>query len=220
MNRGQLRTLTSLKCEDPNLTKFTSTMYNDSLERAQLQFCLDTWALFKDAPTITVVDGTASYDLPSDFIREKLVTHKGLKLDPISRGTLLFYSKSEDWTTRNGTPTRFNIDPEEARKKILLYRNPTGADAGANLVLTYYPSPAAMSSDSSTPFNGSSLMAPFHVAVPAFSAHELLGFLKSTPEGEAKRANFWKEYQDKIADAISSYGNTKSESLRMKGGRG
>lgn len=219
MNLGQLRDLASLFVGDPNLTRFTSAQYTAALNRGQEQFSFDTRALFKDAPTYTVVDGTATYDLPSDFMWEKKVTHKGLKLDPISRETLEFYRRSDDWSDDTGTPRYFMIDPEEARKQIRLFPTPQAADAGANLILTYYPKPTEMASDSDEPLNGYALLAPYHIAVAAYGAWLLTTYETQTPEVSAKRGALNKVYQDKATEAADRFKNTSSEQMRMRGGR-
>lgn len=219
MNRGTLRTLASSFCVDPNQTLFTAAQYNTALDLANQQFAMDSKALYKDASTITVVDGTSAYDLPTDFMYEKKVTHKLIKLDPISRETLEFYIRSEDWTAKTGTPMYFVIDPEEARKQIKLFPIPQGGDAGANLILTYYPFPAAMTADSDTPLNSSSLMVQFHIALACYAAWLLLNYKASSPDISEKRRKLLDQYNDKVTEATDTFGNTKSEPLRLKGGR-
>lgn len=219
MNLSQLRDLTSLFMGDPNQTRFTASMYNDALNRAQEQFAMESRCLFKDASTYTVVDGTAAYDLPSDFLWEKKVVFKGLQLQPISRETLEFYRRSDRWDDDSGTPQYYMIDPEEARKDLTLYPIPTADDAGANLVLTYYPLPTTMSSDSDTPLNGQSFLTQYHIAISAYAAWLLTTFESQTPEVMAKRSQLSKVYQDKVTEAADHFKNTWTEPMRMRGGR-
>lgn len=218
MIRSEIRSLAANFCGDPNLTRFSSTQYNDAIDRAQEEFCFDSKALYKDAATYTVTAADAAYDLPSDFWLERNVTHKGLELRPVSRETLL-KNNGDDWSDDTGTPTHFMIDPEEARKQILLYPIPTADDAGANLILTYYPIPSELSADSSVPFNSSSLMSQFHMAIAAKAAWILLNYETPDPAIDAKMSKMNKIYQDKVTFAIDTYGNTKSEPMRMRGGR-
>lgn len=218
MNKSQIIALAAGFAEDPSQTRFAG-LYDGAADNAQTQFALDSKCLWKDASTITVVDGTASYNLPSDFMWEKNVTHKGIALKPISRATLEYYRKSSDWSEDDGTPKYYCIDPEEARKTILLYPNPTSADAGANLILTYYPLPATLSSDSSIPLNASLLMVQFHIGIAAYLAWLLLGNVPLTVEISAKRKDLLEQYQAKVTDAINTFGNTVSETWVMRGGR-
>lgn len=218
MNLGTITTYASLFCEDPDQTRYTSAQYTSAINEAQRQFALDSKCLWKDASTYTVVDGTAGYSLPTDFMWEKEVTHKGLRLLPISRATLLGL-KGDDWTDDTGTPTNFLIDPEEARKQILLYPIPQSGDAGANLILTYYPLPTDLSSSTDVPLNSSSLLAQFHMAIAEYAAWLLLGFEKATPEFVSKRGGLIRHYNDAVIKATDTFKNTASEPIRMRGGR-
>lgn len=217
MNRGAIRTQAAAFAGDVNQTRFGGK-YEDAIDKACEEFAFDSRALFKDAATITTVDGTATYDLPSDFWYEKIVTHKGLELRPISRATLL-RDNGDDWTDDAGTPTRYIIDPEEARKQIRLYRKPQSGDAGANLILTYYPIPAAMAADSDTPFNGSALMAQFHLGVAAYAAWLVLSYEELTPAIIEKRRSLYALYQGKVDMAIDRFGNTPKEVKRIQPNR-
>lgn len=212
MNRGELRTLTSRLCEDPNITKFSADKYNDSLEKAQLQFALDSKALYKDQ-AITMVAGTASYALGSDFMLEKEVVLNGIALKPISRATLQAKKTDDRWDDDSGTPMWYVIDPEEARKTITLYPKPDSEAEGTSLVLTYYPTPTAMTADSDTPLNSSSLMTQFHMALANYAAWLLMLYLPQTPEIAQKRAEFFNIYLAKVTEAIQTFGNTRSEPM-------
>lgn len=218
MNLSSLQTFTSLFVSDPNQTLFTPTQYTNALNEAQRQFALESKALFKDASTYTVVDGTAAYSLPTDFMWEKEVTHKGLRLQPISRSTLLGL-KGNDWSVDTGTPTNFIVDPEEARKQLLLYPIPTGGDAGANLILTYYPLPVDLSASTDVPLNSSALLVQFHMGIVSYAAWLLLGYEPATAEIMAKRREFLRHYNDMLIKATDTFKNTASEPIRMLGGR-
>jgi len=214
MNRGEIRTMASRLVEDPSSTKFSVVVVNDSIDKANKQFSLDSKALYKDS-AITMVSGTAAYSLPTDFMYEKEVTLNGIKLDPISRATLQSFKTSDKWSDDEGTPKYFVIDPEENRKTITLYPKPSNTDDGTAIVLTYYPVPVTMTADSDVPLNSSSLMVQFHTGLAHYAAWLLLGYITQTAEIAQKRAGFQKEYQDKVAEAIQTFGNTKSESLRF-----
>jgi len=212
MNRGELRTFVAQLCEDVKQTKFTQAMYHEAIKQAERQFSLDSKALYSDS-AITMVVGTASYSLPSDFMLEKEVTLNGLKLNPISRATLQGLKTSSRWDEDEGTPQYFIIDPEEARKHITLYPKPDSAADGTSLVLTYYPVPAEMSLDSSIPLNSSALMTQFHIGLAHYAAWLLLSYLSQTPEISQKRGEFYNNYFKKVEDAIQTFGNTKSEPI-------
>lgn len=212
MIRSAIRSLVSRICEDPAQTRFAPTVYNEAIDLAQKQFAFDSKALFKDLG-ITMVAGTAAYPLPSDFMYEKGVVLNGIALQPISRATLEANKKSDRWDDDRGTPMYFIVDPEEARKTLTLYPIPDNVNDGTDIVLTYYPLPAEMSSDSSVPLNSSALMAQFHTGIANYAAWQLLQYITQTAEIAQKRAECMGIYSSKVAEAIQTFGTTKSEPL-------
>lgn len=214
MNKGAIKTLVAGFCQDVNQTRF-GTHYDTSIDLACQEFCFDSRSLWKDAPTITTVDADATYDLPTDFWLEKRITHKGLELKPVSRFTLL-RDNGDDWSDDKGTPVRYIIDAEEARKAITLYPIPQADDTGANIVLTYYPIPTALSADSDTPLNGSSLMAQFHYGIAAKAASIILLNETVTQEIILKRDQLEDIYQQKVSMAVDRFGDKANESWALE----
>jgi len=212
MTRAEIRSMVANFCEDPNQTRFTAAKYNDSIDQAQKQFVMDSKALYKDS-SITMVLDTAAYDLPTDFMYEKQVMLNGIELNPISRATLQATKTTDRWDDDTGTPKWFIIDPEEARKTISLYPIPDSTTDGTALVLTYYALPADLSSDTSTPFNGSALMGQFHVGLASYAAWLMLFYLIQTPEISQKRGELLSVYSKKVLEAVQTFGNSKSEPL-------
>jgi hypothetical protein len=215
MNRGEIRTLVAAIAEDANQTRYTAAKYNDAINKANQQFAMDSKALFKDS-SITMVAGTAAYSLPTDFMHEKMVVLNGVELKPITRSELQRKKVSEDWTGDKGTPKWYIIDPEEAKKTIRLYPEPDSIDAGTALVLTYYAFPADLTSDTSTPLNGSTLMVQFHTGLASYAAWLMLMYLPQTPEIGAKRAELMGVYMGKVNEAIQTFGNTISAPWRFR----
>lgn len=212
MNRGELRTLASRLCEDPNITKFSADKYNDSLNKANQQFAMDSKALYKDSD-ITVVVGTAAYSLPSDFMLEKEVVFNGIELKPISRAGLQKVAVSSRWDDDSGTPQYYIIDPEEGRKTITLYPKPDSVAEGDDLILTYFCFPVDMTSDSISPLNGSALMSQFHIGIASYASWMLMLYLPQTAEIAQKRSELFNTYNTKVGEAIQTFGNSKSEPL-------
>lgn len=220
MNLGTLRTWTANFCGDPNQSRF-SAQYLAAINEAQKQFALDTKSLYKDQ-SYSIVDGTATYALPSDFMFEKAggITLNGLGLIPKTRAELNFYYSGTDWDDLTGTPLFYIVDPENARNTIRMVPIPQGADVGTNnLVMTYYPNPADLAADSDTPLNSTANLAQFHIGIAAYAAWLILNGETPTPELMAKMDKLLAQYSDKSSEAISLYGNTVSASLRMRGGR-
>ena len=212
MNLSDLRTLAASFAEDPSQSKFSPTKYNDALNKANLQFAMDSKALYQDQ-SITIVVGTAQYSLPSSFMLEKEVWLNGIELSPISRATLGKIKTGERWDDDTGTPKYYIIDPEVARQTITLYPKPDSIADGDSLVLTFYPFPATLTIDADIPLNGSTLMYQFHTAIAAYAAWMLLNYLQPTDAIQVKKGELMKIYTTKVTEAIQTFGNTKSEPL-------
>jgi hypothetical protein len=61
--------------------------------------------------------------------------------------------------------------------------------------------------------NSSALMVQFHTGIAAYAAWLLLFYLPQTAELSAKRNELFTTYTNKVAEAIQTFGNTKSEQL-------
>ena len=185
-------------------------------------FALESNALWKDV-TWTTISGTAAYslasasvDASSNFIFEDFVLYKGYELSPISRHELQRLSPGRDWTTDEGTPTHFILDPNEALKQIRLYPIPQEA---VTLTLRYYCLPDSLSSDSDTPLNSSSLLIQYHTAIAAYAAWLMLLGEDTTPAIVMKRKELIGIYVTGRDLAIDKFKNTASMPLKIKGSR-
>ncbi len=204
--------------EDPAQSRFVNA-YSDALNLAQRQFALETGCCIKDHTTLTVVAGTATYDLPSDFLRAKMVMHKGLPLEPTTKADLAFYNPGQRWDDDTGTPVRYNIETREDKKVLLLFPVPEAADAGANLVLTYRYVPSDFTGDTDTVFDGESMLGSYEIAVAIYTAWMLLGYNRQDEAAMLKRSVLFKQYQDKVTEAVEKFGDTKNAKMRIRGGR-
>ena len=204
--------------EDPQQSRFSS-QYSDALNLAQRQFALESGCCIKDMATITVVAATAAYSLPLDFLRARLVMHKGLPLEPITKADLAYNNKGDRWDDNTGTPEYYNIETREDKKYLTLYPIPTADDAGANLVLTYRYVPSDFSSDADTVFDGESMLGSYENAVAIYAAWWLLGYNRQDVETIQKRSIMFKQYQDKVTEAVEKFGDTKNAKMRIRGGR-
>lgn len=213
MIRSALTSLMASLAGDPSQTRY-SGLYNDRANRAQEQFALDSKTTWKDT-TWTSASGDATYALPSDFMWEKYVLFNGLPLTPISRDKMHSLSTSDDWTDDTGTPTHYIVDPEEAAKQLLLYPIPQGDDASKTISMRYFALPAEMTADSDIPLNSSALLAQFHAGVAAYGAWLLLASEPFTPELSAKMASLLAIYNDAVTNAVDTFRNTASETIRM-----
>lgn len=214
MNLGTLRSLCAKMVGDPDQSRFSASNYNEALNRAQEQFGLDSGALWKDQSYTTSIND-ATYALPSDFMFEESVHYDGARLSAASRETMDLEIGS-DWTTDTGPSTRYIIDPEEAKKELLLYPIPQEAKT---VVMRYYPLAAEMTADTDIPLNSSDLMAQFHLAIAAYAGWLLMLYESLTAEVIMKRSELLKMYNDGITKAGDTFKNTASESYQMRGSR-
>ncbi len=225
MNLTSLTTWASQFAGDPNQSRYTGK-YTNAINEAQVQFALDSKALFKDQ-IWSVVSGQSAYALPSDFMYEKKVTistinssDAGIALTPISRAALEFAQTDHDWTQDTGTPKMYIIDPETARNSMTLYPQPQGADAGTNnLRLTYYPYPTLLVNGTDVPLNATGNLIQFHRAIAAYAAWLLTAIEIQDQNTLAKRSGLKKIYEDAATEATDKYGNSSQMQLRLQGGR-
>lgn len=196
---------------DPNQTRYAGK-FTAAVNRAQEQFALDSRTLFKDT-TYTTTAADSTYDLPSDFLLEESVLYNGFPLKPVSRRTLYALYPDQDWTLLNGTPTMYMVDPEVGVATLRLIPVPQEAKTVA---LRYYPLPASVSNDTDVILNSSTLMQQFHMGIAALAAWYLLLYEEVTPPIIMKRNELMKVYQEAATKAIDTFGNTRSEPLRMR----
>lgn len=221
MNLQQLTAIAGNLAGDNQLQRYAN-LYTQALNLAQQQFSMESKCLFQDS-NITVVGGTAAYSLPTDFIWEKKVTYKNVRLAPLSRQSLEVV-RSDDWTTDQGDPRFYIVDPEQARKTITLYPFPPAGDAGGALVLTYFFLPTDLVNNSDVPFDAYDLLTPYHIALPPWAAWYLLQ-AENPSDGIAAQALQMKKkdllqiYNDQVSLATERFQNTVSEPWRMRGVR-
>lgn len=202
LTRSQLVTRIGQLIGDPNDQEFTAAEKQAEIEKAQEMFVLDTKCL-KDVTTLTVVAGTASCDLPTDMLDVSRVAHKGLKIERLSEYELDVLNNTV-WNTTAGTPTNYYIDTDPNNKKIYLYPIPQSADAGANLTLEYIKIPPALSSDSSVPLDGHTLLSPYNDALAYWAAASLL-LVRPTQEKLIASGQYTKKYGELVEHCINTW---------------
>ncbi len=179
MDRATCRNYVALKVEDPQQTKFTAATYNNAIELAQEQFCIDAKVIVKET-TLTSVANTTNIALPVDFLVAILVRHQGIKLAPATRYELSFQSGT-DWTTLPpGTPNVYYIDQQA--DALALVPQPDSGHAVANVLLDYVAIPAALTADTGAGGNlllGDTILAYYTPAIINWAASEVLTYARS-----------------------------------------
>jgi hypothetical protein len=222
LNLTTLTTMAAQFAGDPQQTRYPN-LYTQALNLGQQQFALDSKALWKDA-SFAIAGGSASVNLPSDFMWEKAVTYSKTNgnsyyaLQPKTRADMI-RNRADDWTQITGDPLFYIVDPEEARKTLTVSPFPPSGDLGGTLVLTYFPLPADMAAGGDSPLNAYALLSQFHGSIAAWAAWFLLAAETVTPEIQAKRKDLLSLYNDGVSLATDTFRNTVSAPLRMRGAR-
>lgn len=216
MTRADLVSRIRILTNDPSDKLFTAAVKQGEIEKAQEQFVLDTRSL-KDVFSITIVADTSEYSLPTDIFCSLRVAHNGKKLESISAYELDLLYKS-DWSILTGTPTKYFVDLDPNNKKIRFFPIPQSGDAGANTTMEYIKFPPALSSDSSLPLDGHTLLTPYHDAIAYWAAQSLLG-INPDQTRVAMIGKYLSEYQ-KIVDKCIDTFRDMGEQLPMNIYRG
>ena len=212
---------------DPNHTRWSSAKKIQKLNEAQERFVIDTRCLV-DTATDNLVDGTAEYSLPTDVLDlNRVAINDGTAWIELQRKSMFyldFYSSSGH-SADTGTPSAYYVDLDPDNKKLHLYPIPGSGDAGtANLKFEYVKIPAALSSDSSTPFGGHTLLSPYHMAVAYEAARQILlqdpGVKMNPQEAGYVQGNMEREYSRLVSSCVDKFRAMGEEKpLRWVGGR-
>jgi len=161
----------------------------------------------------------AEYALPSDTIDIVSVTANDDLLKRIAKYDL-YTQVGNDWATETGSPTHYWIDIDPNNQKLGLYPIPEGGDAGTdNLDIEYIKMPPALTDDSSVPFDGHTLLYPYHMAIAYWASADLLR-VYPTQEHIVMIQQYMKEYDKAVSDCIETFKHmAESTPMRMRGGR-
>lgn len=214
--RSSLATLTSLLCDDPNNRLFTAAQVLAKLQEAQEKFVLDTRVL-RDSATDSTVSGTQEYSLPSDVMDIVRIAVAGVELRRISKADLDFYNAAR-WDQTNGVPKYYYVDLDPNNKVFGFYPTPN-TSGSSDIAVEYVKIPPTLSADASVPFDGHTLLIPYHNAIADWAAWKLLS-IRPSQENLVRRQDFKRSYDDAVSDCIETFKHMEqSESWRMVGGR-
>jgi hypothetical protein len=203
---------------DPDNRRWSTSKVQAKIEEGQEHFVSDTRVL-TDNTTDSIVSGTAEYTLPTDTVDILTVSANYDLLKRISKYDL-YIEAGNDWQDDTGSPTNYYIDIDPNNQKLGLYPIPEGGDAGTNnLRIEYIKMPPALTGDSSVPFDGHTLLYPYHMAIAYWAAADLLR-VYPTQEHLAMIAEYRKEYDKFVSDCIETFNHmAASTPMRMRGGR-
>jgi len=204
---------------DTSYQQWSALRLQDRLQKAQEQFVSDTRCL-RDTQTFSIISGTKTYALAEDTLDVVRVGVSG-------KSTLKSISKFDldmmvggDWTTSLGTPKNYYVDTSSTNKNLTIYPIPQSGDAGMNnLIVDYVKIPPVMSSDSSLPLNGQTLLNPYLDAIAFYAASQILFASNNTVDWQ-KAGVMNKQYDRKVTECVELFNNlseTKPLRLRVSG---
>jgi hypothetical protein len=215
--RSSLSTLTSLLIDDTSNQAFTAAQVLAKIEEAQERFVLDTRVL-RDVATGSSVSRQQEYALPSDFMDVIRLSIDGAELTRVSKADLHFIFRGTRWDQTYGTPSHYYVDLDPNNQKYGLYPIPTGSGS-SDISIEYVKMPPVLSSDSSVPFDGHTLLIPYHNSLAYWAAKELL-MIRPSQENLVRIQQYTKRYEDEVSNCIETFKHLEqSQGLRFKGGR-
>lgn len=203
---------------DPNDVQWSASQKQNKIEEAQERFVLDTRVLV-DKTTDSVVSGTSEYDLPSDTIAITRIAVNGIEVKRTSKFTLDMLT-NQNWSNDTGAAVYFYVDLDPNNKKFRIYPIPTAAQVGTNNIdIELIKIPPTLSGDSSVPFDGHTLLIPYHMALAYWAAKELL-LINPSKENMVKVKAYEGEYNRLAEDCINTFKAMETEGpWRLLGGR-
>lgn len=204
---------------DTSNQQWSAARIQDRLQKAQERFVDDTRCL-RDTQTFSIVAGTKTYALATDTLDVVRVGISGRSaLKKISKFDLDLMVGG-DWSTTLGSPAYFYVDTSSTNTNLTLYPTPQAGDAGTNnLIVDYVKVPPVMSSDSSLPLNGQTLLQPYLDAICYMAAAEIL-YASNNPQDWQKAGIMAKKYDIKSTECIELFtnlSNTTPFRLRVDG---
>lgn len=218
MNLSELHALIGSLCNDPGHDRYSTSDINTELDNSQ-----DKWnvhaKILKDTVTLTTVAGTRQYAIsgltgtPISFTR---VTHKGIELRRREKSWFDLFS-SDDWSDDEGTPRNYYIEATDPDNQyVVVYPTPESEDAGDNLAIEYIKRHTAMTSDSDLPFNGNTLLVPYHWGLAYDVAARLLARDPNSQNAQ-KSSDYNSQANNVMAEVIQTFkAQEREEPMRLR----
>jgi hypothetical protein len=188
------RARTYLRDQDTgaNRQQFTDTTLLQFLSDGQREANAQNW-LIVSSYTITLVQGTTEYSLPSDFIGTMRVwvqntqSSSYVKIDQTSFDQL--DARSTGWSSATGQPTLYYFDRSSQTVQIGFWPAPSVANSTGTVLIYYVQQTQDVTATTAQPFNGNLLLQPYVTALAYYVAYR--GFM--TVE-ETDMANAYLQY--------------------------
>lgn len=191
---SEIRTNARLLIKDSSSSRqrYTDAQLNKFINEGQKDVINNTWVITKST-TITLLNGTTYYSIPSDTLSVYRVTRERKNLPETSLQKLDGDSSNGSWASSGGTPISYFQDPSQTNK-IGFYPWPNSSSSTGTVTFFYYAQGTDLSSDSDEPFNGEDRFTPYHDLLEYFVAYRVYVL-----EGEADKATLYRqEYENRL----------------------
>jgi hypothetical protein len=167
--------------------RYGDSVLNKLVNEAQKQVVSLTWCLEKST-VVTVVNGTAHYTMPSDFLAPIQVLFSnpsGTETDLEIMTREKVYGLDADWETSTGALVGYwvrNDSRVQAQQYLSLYDSPNST---GTLTVHYFSSGADLSAGTDIPFDGLLHLYQFHPMLVYFVSARLKQFEGKFDEAES-----------------------------------
>lgn len=203
--RADLVTQVSELIGDTSNQQWSTTQIQDRLQKAQEKFAEDTHCVFSTA-SFSVTEGNPTYTLPEDTLDVVRVQITGFSTLKKTSKFDLDLNVGGYWNSApNNIPSHYYIKITDAAQVLLLWPSPSSVCVGTNnMNVEYCVSPTLMSSDSSAPLNGITLLNPYVDAIPFYAAAQIL--YASNNQADWTKANvMMSQYKNKVVDCVETF---------------
>lgn len=192
-----------------SLQKYSDAYLDVLINEGQRDVINQTWAISKSS-SITLVDATASYSLPSDLITIWRATRQNENLLELDFPQQDADAADESWETQAGEP-RYFYTSFTTPQSVTLYPVPTSTYAGT-LKVFYFSYATDLSSDSDEPFNSIDRLSGYHDLLVYYPTIRIL----MAENMQDKAAPFIQLYQSGVQTMAENVGAKKIKTPPIK----
>lgn len=192
-----------------SLQKYSDAYLAALINEGQRDVINQTWAISKSS-SITLVDGTAAYTLPSDLIAIARVTREYNNLPEVDLNQLDGDTNSGAWENISGEP-RYYFQDTALPYQVKLYPIPSSGNTGT-LRVTYFAYAEDLTSDSDVSFNDVDRLRGYDDLLVYYSTIRIL----MTENMSDKAAPFIQLYQAGIQIMAENVGYKKIKTPAVK----
>lgn len=157
-----------------NGQQFSDTTLLQFLSDGQREANAQNW-LLQSSATVTLIQGTTEYAMPTDFMATLRVWFKVtggtgyIKLDQTTFDQL--DAQASGWFQATGPPTKYYLDRSSQTVYLAFYPAPSVASSTGTAIVYYIQQPPDITLTGATPFNGNFILQPYASALAYYVAY-------------------------------------------------